>query len=239
MSGSVGALAAEAGAADTRVVRRNRRLAWLILLTLSVCIPEIAAACSIVPPPRPPPRTPAESDAEFAARRERWYADINERAMAEALPGRIAHEDRLWATARRVVLARVVRVRETRVRASEGQWYRSPLVTLRAIDWIRGRGSRWLRVHYLSADSCAFGGAGDAPHGEVGDVFLLFYGPGPLGPETILDTFRRDRAVTSRTQDAFRLAPDLENRPRAARVPHPDRLLRHAVPRPPASPGGK
>jgi hypothetical protein len=115
-----------------------------------------------------------------------------------------AHEDRLWATAERVVLASVERLGSIWLRGSEGQRYRSPLVTLRPVQWLRGSGTaRHLRVHYLSDDSCASGGAGDAPDAGVGDLILLFYGRGPAVPRNVLDTFRRDRAVTQRSHRAF------------------------------------
>jgi len=167
-------------------------------------VPEIAGACSIPAPPPPPPRTAAESEAEFTARSRKWYGDINEQARKEALPGMIAHEERLWAAAHRVVLARIDKVGSTRLRGSSGQWYESPLVKLRPIRWLKGHPSpRRIRVHDLSDDSCDFGGAGSATDGEVGDVFLLFYRPGPLDPRYILDTFSQDRAVTTRTREAF------------------------------------
>jgi len=200
-------------------MRKLFRLASFVALALSVCIPEIAAACSIMPPPAPPPRTAAESEADFAARRDSWYRDIAERQRQEALPRWAAREDLLWTTAQRVVLARVERMGSIRLRGSEGQRYRSPLVTLRPIRWLKGSGpTRRLRVHFLSDDSCD-SGAGSAPYGAVGDVFLLFYGPGPLSPRNILDTFGLDRAVTTRTRDAFRLAPDPKNISNARRDP--------------------
>src|SRR4051812_1250633 len=152
------------------------RSASLFALALGICIPVSAMACSIPPPPLPPPRGAAESEAEFAARSDRWYRDIAQRQRQEALPAMSAHEDRLWTTAERVVLARVERVGSTQLRGSEGQRYRSPLVTLRPVQWLKGYGSsRRMHVHYLSDDSCAFGGAGDAPQSDVGDLILLFY----------------------------------------------------------------
>ncbi|HEX8365025.1 MAG TPA: hypothetical protein VF603_07060 [Allosphingosinicella sp.] len=152
-------------------------------------------------PPRP--RTAAESEADFAARRDAWYRNLAERQRQQALPRWAAEEDRLWATARRIVLARIESVGSTYLRGSEGQRYQSPLVTLRPIRWLRGSSSaRRLRVHFLSADSCDHG-AGNAPYGRVGDVFLLFYGPGPPNPRNVLDTLGRGRAVTQRTQRAF------------------------------------
>ena len=126
--------------------------------------------------------------------------------MREALPGLIAREERLWGTAHRILLARVERVGTTRLRGSEGQWYESPLVTLRPIRWLKGSGSpRLVRVHYLSDDTCDHGG-GDAPDGELGDLFLLFYGPGPLRPRAILGTLGADWAVSERSQRAFDLS---------------------------------
>jgi hypothetical protein len=117
-----------------------------------------------------------------------------------------AHEDRLWSTSGGVVLARIRKVGSTRLTGSEGQSYRSPLVTLRPILWLKGSGSaRSVRVHYLSDDSCEFGGAGDAPEGDAGDLMLLFYRQGPIHPRNIADTFRSDRVVTERSQSAFRL----------------------------------
>lgn len=182
---------------------RLLRLSYLFAAALSLCIPRIADACSIDPPPEPSPRTSAESDAEFAARSGKWYRDIYERAREAALPGLIADEDRLWATAHRVVLARIRKIGSTRLRGSEGQWYESPLVTLRAVKWLKGNPSpRRLRVHFLSDDSCDQGG-GDAPEGEVGEVFLLFYKPGPIDSRNILDTSGKDRVVTERSRAAF------------------------------------
>jgi hypothetical protein len=179
-------------------------LARLVAPALSLCIPGIAAACSIDAPPSPPPRTLAESDAEFEARSRQWYAGLAEAERKASLPGRIAEEDRLWARADRVVLARVVKVGSTRLRGSEGQYYESPLMTLRALKWLKGNPSpRRLKVHYLSDDSCELGGVGDVPEGEVGDIFLLFYRPGPLDPRNVLDTYDKDRAVTARSQAAL------------------------------------
>jgi hypothetical protein len=191
-----------------------RRLFRLACFAAAAGIPEIAGACSIPPPPPPPPQSSAESDAEFAARRDRWYGDLAEKERKAALPGMRAHENRLWATARRVVLARIAKVGSTRLRGSEGQWYRSPVVTLRPIQWLKGYPSpRRIRVHYLSDDSCLYGGAGDAPDGEVGELFILFYKPGPLDPRYILDTLREDRAVTARTRQAFRIRAKAEGSP--------------------------
>jgi hypothetical protein len=114
-----------------------------------------------------------------------------------------AHEDRLWASAARVVLARVQRVGSIRLRGSENQWFESPLVTLTPIRWLKGNSkAKRLKVRYLSDDSCDSGG-GLAPEGAVGETFLLFYRPGMLRPGNILDSIRRDYAVTQRTRDAF------------------------------------
>lgn len=154
-----------------------------------------------------------ESAEQFAARRVRWYEDHDERRRLEMLPERTALEERLWARAERVVLARVVKVRSIRLRGSEGQWFRSPLATLRPIRWLRGRGAaRRLWVHDLSDDSCD-GGAGLAPDGEVGEHFLIFYGPGPAEPRNVLDSFSLARAVTSRTREAFAAAQRRGARP--------------------------
>lgn len=95
----------------------------------------------------------------------------------------------------------------TRLRGSEGQYYKSPLVTLRPLKWLKGNPSpRRLRVHFLSDLSCDFGGVGDVPEGEVGQVFLLFYRPGPLDPRNVLDTYDADRVVTERSRQAFEFA---------------------------------
>lgn len=195
---------------DTRAMVVPLRVAGFVALTLSFGIHQIAAACTVESPPPPTPRAASESEGEFAARRDRWYRDIAERQRQEALPGMAAEEDRLWATARRIVLARIESVGSTHLRGSEGRRYESPLVTLRPVRWLRGSSSaRRLSVHYLSDGSCDFGGAGDAPEGEVGDVFLLFYGPGSIDPRSILDTLDRDRAVTQRSRDAFDLEVSL------------------------------
>lgn len=185
-------------------MRISLRRTAFIALALSFYTPEVAVACYIPPPPSPPPRMAMESEAEFAARRDRWYSDIAERQRQEALPWMTAREDRLWTTAQRVVLARVERVGSTRLRGSEGQWYESPLATLRPIRWLRGSPStRLLRVHYLSDDTCDHGAY--AADGQVGEFFLLFYGPGPINPRNILDTLRRDWVVTQRSHSAFDL----------------------------------
>jgi hypothetical protein len=42
---------------------------------------------------------------------------------------------------------------------------------------------------------------------EVGDVFLLFYGPGPIEPRNILGTLSQLNAVTARSRQAFAPAP--------------------------------
>jgi hypothetical protein len=181
------------------------RLACLIAPALGLCIPQSAAACSILPPPEPSPQASAESDSDFAARSRKWYVDLFEAERLASLPGRIADEDRLWAAAHRVVLARIEKIGSTRVRGSEGQRYKSPLVTLQAFKWLKGHPSpRRLKVHFLSDDSCDFGGVGDVPEGEVGEVFLLFYKAGPLDPRNVIDTFDKDRVVTARSQAAFR-----------------------------------
>jgi hypothetical protein len=176
-------------------------------LVLTVSLPEIAVACEPPPPPEPPPRTPTESESDFAARGQKWYADLQDAEIRASLPGRMAREDRLWATAYRVVLARIEKIGSTRVRGSEGHYYNSPLVELRALKWLKGNPSpRRLKVHFLSDNSCDFGGAGNAAYdGEVGEVYLLFYKPGPIDPRNILDTFSRDRVVTARSQEAFDL----------------------------------
>lgn len=202
-----GTLAAAAGCGDTAAVRRMLRPVCFGATALSLCIPQIASACLPPEPPPPPPRIPAETEARFAARSEKWYAALFEAERKAALPGKVAHEDRLWATAQRVALARVAKVGSTRVRSSEGQWYKSPLVRLRAIKWLKGNPSpRRLKVHFLSDDSCDFGGAGNAAYdGEVGGIFLLFYKPGAIDPRNILDTFSEDGVVTNRSRAAFEL----------------------------------
>ena len=182
------------------------RPAPFVALALSICIPASAPACTIAPPPPPPPRADAESEAEFIARSDIWYRGIAEQQWQEALPGRVANEDRLWNTSNRVVLARVEATSEIWLRGSEGQRYRSPLVSLRPVQWLKGHGNvSRLKVHYLSDDSCAFGGAGDAPNGKVGDLILLFYRQGPIEPRNVIDTFRKDRVVTQRSQRVFDL----------------------------------
>lgn len=182
------------------------RLAGLVTFALFVSIPTSVAACTIAPPPPPPPRTDVESEAEFAARSDDWYRRVTEQQWQDALPGTVANEDRLWMTSERVVIARVESVREIWLRGSEGQRYRSPLVSLRPVQWLKGRRAVGrLKVHYLSDDSCAFGGAGDAPHSGVGDLVLLFYRQGATEPRNVLDTFRRERVVTNRSQAAFDL----------------------------------
>jgi hypothetical protein len=180
------------------------RLACLAATLSSLCAPHLAAACLPPEPPIPPPRTSAESESDYAARSEKWYIDLHEAEEEASLPGRVAHEEHLWTTARRIVLARVEKVGSTRLRGSERQYYKSPLVTLRAVKWLRGDPSpRRLKVHFLSDASCDFGGVGDAPEGEIGQAFLLFYRAGPIDPRNILDTFRKDRAVTTRSRAAF------------------------------------
>lgn len=190
------------------------RLACLAAAAASLSVPEIADACEPPPPPDPPPRAAGESEAGFEARSRQWYADLFEAERKASLPARTAKEDRLWATAHRVVLARIEKLGSTRLRGSEGQYYKSPLVTLRALRWLKGNPSpRRLKVHYLSDESCDFGGVGDVPEGEVGDTFLLFYRPGPLDPRNVLDTYDKHRAVTARSQAAF--APRAEALPSA------------------------
>lgn len=202
----VGAVAVGPSSGDTEVMRMSLRLACLIATALSIGIPGIATACLPPPRPAPPPRTSGETEAEFSARSAKWYRDINEREWKEALPGMAAREDRLWASAARVVLARVTKVGSTRFRGSENQWVDSPLVTLRPVKWLKGNSkAKRLRVRYLSDDSCDQGG-GDAPDGEVGDRILLFYRPGMLIPENVLDTLSEDRGLTRRSRDAFGLA---------------------------------
>lgn len=192
---------------DNAAVHRLLRLACLAAAVSILGISQVAAACSPIPPPEPPPRAPSESEAEFAARSGKWYLAIHEAAEKASRPGRLAHEERLWATARRVVLARVEKVGSTRLRGSERQYYKSPLVTLRAVKWLKGNPSpKRLKVHFLSDDSCDFGGVGDVPEGEVGDVFLLFYRAGPIDPRYVLDTFDKDRAVSRLSQAALGLA---------------------------------
>src|SRR5687767_9896945 len=202
-----GPLAADVRLADTGAVSGKLRLAVLAALSLGVSTPEIAAACSPVPPPEPPPRAEGESAEEFAARRQRWFVDLFEASRKADLPGQKAREDHLWATAGRVVLARLEKIGSTRLRDSDGEYWKSPLMTLRPIKWLKGNPSpRRLKVHYLSADSCDFGGVGDVSDGEVGDVFLLFYRPGPVDPRNVLDSYDRNTAVTARTQEALALA---------------------------------
>lgn len=95
------------------------------------------------------------------------------------------------------------KVRAIRLRGSEGQWFDSPLVSLRPIEWLKGRGSaRGLSVHFLSDDSCDEGG-GDAPHGSVGELFLLFYKPGQFDARDLLGSIREDRVVTPRSREAI------------------------------------
>lgn len=181
------------------------RLTCLAAAASCLSVPQTALACLPPEPPSPPPRTSAESESDFAARSERWFLDLHEAERRASLPGLTAHEDRLWATAQRVVLARVEKIGSTRVRGSEGQYYKSPLVELRALQWLKGNPSpRRLKVRFLSDESCDFGGAGNAAYdGEVGRIYLLFYKPGPLDPRNILDTFSKDRVVTARSRKAF------------------------------------
>lgn len=187
-------------------MRSRLRLVCFAAAVSILGLPQAAAACSPVPPPEPPPRASSESEAEFAARSAKWYLDLHEAEEKASRPGRIAHEDRLWATAGRVVLARVEKVGSIRLRGSERQWYESPLATLRAIRWLKGHPSpRRLKAHYLSDDTCDHG-AGNAPEGEVGEIILLFYRAGPIDPRNILDTFRKERAASTRSRAAFDLA---------------------------------
>ena len=189
-------------------MRTLLRLACFLATALTLCIPGIAAACSPPAPPPPPPRTPTETAAEFSERSQAWYRDVYERQRKAALPRMAAPQDRLWASAARVVLARVQRVGSIRLRGSENQWFESPLVTLTPIRWLKGSSNaKRLKVRYLSDDSCDSGG-GLAPEGEVGETFLLVYRPGMLTPGDILDSIRADYAVTRRTRAAFGLHGD-------------------------------
>lgn len=193
------------------------RLSFLAIAAAGLCIPQSSIACLPLPPPPPPPRTESESEADFVARSRVWYIDWAERERKEREPEAIRYEDGLWAKAERVVLARIEKVGSTRVRNSEGQFYKSPLVTLRPMKWFKGDGgSGRLKVHYLSDDSCDFGGAGNAPNGEKGDVFLLFFRKGAITPERLLDSFDRYRAVTQRTRAALKQgATEASSRPPA------------------------
>jgi hypothetical protein len=188
-------------------VRSSLRIAGFAALALFSSVPGTASACEPLPPPEPPPRTAAESDSEFAARSAKWYSGLYESERIASLPGRIAGEERLWAAAQRVVLARVRKIGSIRL-GGEGQYYKSPLVELRALKWLKGNPSpRRLKVHFLSANTCDFGGAGNAAYdAELGEVYLLFYKPGPIDPRNILDTFSKDRVVTERSRKAFDLA---------------------------------
>jgi hypothetical protein len=208
MLGPFRRLATGAQGRDTAFVPSAFRLACFAAAALGLLGSRPAGACEPPEPPRPPPRVAGESDSGFAARSEKWYRDLQERQIFESVPGRIAHEDLLWATARRVVLARIERIGSIRLRGSEGQWYKSPLVTLRAIKWLRGNPSpRALKVHYLSDNSCDFGGVGSvADGGEVGGVFLLFYADGPIEPRNVLYTFDATTAVSPRSRAALALA---------------------------------
>lgn len=185
-------------------MRRPFSLACLAATATSFCFPVVAAACEPAPPLPPPPRTTAESEEEFAARSRKWYSELNERERQESLSGAKPEQERLWQAAERIVLARVVRVGSIRLRGSEGQWYRSPLATLQPIRWLKGSSSgRRLQVHFLSDDTCNHG-AGSAPQGEVGQVFLLFYRRGPLDPRNIIDSIGEETAATRRAQKALR-----------------------------------
>lgn len=181
-------------------------MAGLVAFSLCILIASSAAACSIPPPPPPPPRANGESEVAFEARSRNWYRRIAEQERQEALIEMATKEDRLWMSSEHVVLARVKSVGSTRLRGSEGQRYNSPLVTLRPVQWLKGRDTvRHIQVHYLTDDSCASGGAGDAPESEVGDLILLFYKQGIIKPSNILDSFRVDRVVTPRSRRAFDL----------------------------------
>jgi hypothetical protein len=182
------------------------RLAGSIVLAWSVCISAGAAACSIEPLLEAPPRSAGESEAEFAAREDKWYRDITERQVQETLHAKAAHEDRLWKAAGRIVLARIERVERTQLEGSEGQGDHSPLVTLRPVRWYKGSGpAGQMEVHSLSDDSCGSGAAGDALYGDVGDLVLLFYRRGPIDPRNILATFKKGGVVTERSLSAFDL----------------------------------
>jgi hypothetical protein len=195
---------------DTAAVRRSFPLTCLVAAIASFSIPAVAAACSLPPLSPPPPRTAAESEEEFAARTRKWYGDLNERERQEWLSQAAPEQERLWEVAERIVLARVVRVGTIRLRGSEGQWYESPLATLRPIRWLKGSSSATrLQVHFLSDDTCDHG-AGPAPEGEVGETFLLFYRRGHLNPRNILDTIDEQSAATARTQQALRQAEAAE-----------------------------
>lgn len=201
-------LAARLGDGDIAAVHILARLACLAALGPIAALPSVAAACSPVPPPEPPPQAEGESAEQFVARRQRHYLEIAERQEKASLPGRTALENRLWATAHRVVLARLEKIGSIRLRGSEEQYYKSPLVELRALEWLKGNPSpRRLKVHYLSDNSCDFGGAGEAADGgEVGEIFLIFYRDGPLEPHNLLYTFGKDGVVTNRSREAFGLA---------------------------------
>ena len=179
-------------------------LTCLVAAATSLCIPAVAAACSPPPLPPPPPRTATETAEEFAARSGKWYGDLVQQERQEWLRRAAPQQERLWQEAERIVLARVIRVGTIRLRGSEGQGFESPLATLRPIRWLKGSSSaKRLRVHFLSDDSCD-SGAGPAPEGEVGEVFLLFYRRGPLNPRNILDTIGEQSAATPRAQEALR-----------------------------------
>lgn len=222
------ALAAVCRDGDSAAVTALFRLACVAAAAFGLCGLGPTKACSPVPPPSPPPQAAAESDSQFAARSDEWYRDLYEREWEAGRPGRIAHEQRLWATAGRVVLARIAKVGSIRLRGSEGQLYRSPLVTLRAVEWLKGKPSRVaLKVHYLSDDSCDHGG-GDVIGGAVGDRFLLFYRPGPIDPRNVIETLGRRRASTTPSLDALTLARFIRAAPSGGRTASHGRPLRQS-----------
>ena len=164
--------------------RRSRALGLAVALAFA---PAAALACP--PPPPPPAPWPDESPGHFG---ERLRA-----IEAEELARTVEAQQRRWAEAASVVLARVERVEPIRSGLYDGM-NRATLLPMRAL-----KGSAPRRAFVL-ADSgmtdCGAYGAGDATAARSGEVVLLYLRRGRPSARTLLDAIAETRVRDPRAR---------------------------------------
>jgi hypothetical protein len=178
------------------MIHASARRALTIITAL--CWTAVAHACS--PPAGPPQREAGESEAAYKARIEA----IRERdriAYRRQLMDRQASD---WVASSRILLARIEKIRTIDLPYASPAGATSHKVKVRPVRWLKGLTSRrafWVR--HTDMTTCGPYGAGDVIDGQVGETFLMFFGPTGTGPHRIINSVGLSNAEEPRVRAVF------------------------------------
>lgn len=168
---------------------------WLIALFAAFVMFGASAAHACLPPPPPPPEQ-GESEESYAARVAAWQAGRD----AEHAAWLHQRQVRLWDESDSVFVARITRVRPTRLDYI-GDTQRVSLRGERSLKGRRYTGNFGLR--YTDATSCGPLPSFAAIEGAVGDRFVVFVEGRRPGQSTVQQTVPLDAITDDRIRAAL------------------------------------